>query len=221
METQTYQELLAQYPAPPSGEIPPWPPILAESQNSQSLLPHEWPSEKLRKLAGEAQHNLQLSVSATNLLEDAAAYHQKIGKYDMDNQFTEEAFGDLERTYETTQAMHREIGVFFNQLNHWVLGFTSFIGKLKLRSDIPEQLCQRFGAMLKQAQELLARSERAYKVMREYEVPVYSSILLALAKHRELTGDEKKLLLESAVFHGPIDNPPSNRRADWYDDDGR
>ena len=65
------------------------------------------------------------------------------------------------------------------------------------------------------------RYEKSWAILQSYETPIRSSILLALAKFRELTSEEKKMLLKSAVYHGPIDNPPSDYREDWYDDHGR
>ena len=38
---------------------------------------------------------------------------------------------------------------------------------------------------------------------------------------RTLTIEEKIQLFDSAKLHNPINETPSIRRADWYDDDGR
>ena len=46
-------------------------------------------------------------------------------------------------------------------------------------------------------------------------------LLVQISEHRPLTADEKIHLLHSCILHAPIDNPPSMRREDWYDDDGR
>jgi hypothetical protein len=46
--------------------------------------------------------------------------------------------------------------------------------------------------------------------------------LQTLADQRDLTVDEKKALLDSLVIDaGPISPYYSDRREDWYDDDGR
>jgi hypothetical protein len=46
--------------------------------------------------------------------------------------------------------------------------------------------------------------------------------LQTLADQRELTVDEKKALLDSVVIDaGPISPHYSDRREDWYDDDGQ
>jgi hypothetical protein len=38
---------------------------------------------------------------------------------------------------------------------------------------------------------------------------------------QRLTVADKLALLESAQIHTPVNEEPSPRRADWYDDDGR
>ena len=43
------------------------------------------------------------------------------------------------------------------------------------------------------------------------------NLLHQVAKRRELSVDEKIRLLHSIPFRGPIDNPISMRRADWYE----
>jgi hypothetical protein len=45
--------------------------------------------------------------------------------------------------------------------------------------------------------------------------------LQTIAKQRELSFEEWKILFESAIIHRPILRDISNRREDWYDDDGR
>lgn len=48
-----------------------------------------------------------------------------------------------------------------------------------------------------------------------------AKLIVKLSDIRPLTADEKIHLLHSCILHAPIDNPPSMRREDWYDDDGR
>ena len=45
--------------------------------------------------------------------------------------------------------------------------------------------------------------------------------LVERAQHRQLTNEERKLLLDVSIMNDPILVEPSLRREDWYDDDGR
>jgi hypothetical protein len=45
--------------------------------------------------------------------------------------------------------------------------------------------------------------------------------LLAVAKERQLTSEEKWALFRVSVISAPVNGDFSNRRVDWYDDDGR
>lgn len=45
--------------------------------------------------------------------------------------------------------------------------------------------------------------------------------LLGLVHQRQLTSDERKSLLQASVLNSLVENIPSPRREDWYDDDGR
>jgi hypothetical protein len=45
--------------------------------------------------------------------------------------------------------------------------------------------------------------------------------LLNNAENRPLTKEEKKTLYHSSILSIPVNEEPSIRREDWYDDDGR
>jgi chemotaxis regulatin CheY-phosphate phosphatase CheZ len=45
--------------------------------------------------------------------------------------------------------------------------------------------------------------------------------LQGLSKQRELNKSEQKSLLRASILNKPIKHDVSNRREDWYDDDGR
>ncbi len=46
-------------------------------------------------------------------------------------------------------------------------------------------------------------------------------VLARRAEQRPLTVDEKLQLLDAATLSNPMNEAPSVRREDWYDDDGR
>ena len=45
-------------------------------------------------------------------------------------------------------------------------------------------------------------------------------LLTEIGKKRDLTTEEKIQLTQVSVIHGPIARQPSDRRADWYDEEG-
>ena len=48
-----------------------------------------------------------------------------------------------------------------------------------------------------------------------------TQILTHRARQRPLTSEEKIQLLDAAKLHNPVNEAPSVRRTDWYDDNGR
>lgn len=48
-----------------------------------------------------------------------------------------------------------------------------------------------------------------------------SKILLRRAQQRPLTIEEKLYLWDASKIHSEVNETPSARREDWYDDDGR
>lgn len=55
----------------------------------------------------------------------------------------------------------------------------------------------------------------------EQQQQLINQIMEQRLRRRPLNTEEKIQLLESAQIHNPINETPSIRRADWYDDDGR
>lgn len=45
--------------------------------------------------------------------------------------------------------------------------------------------------------------------------------LLSTSQSRTLSPDEKKALFHASILSVPVNEAPSIRREDWYDDDGR
>ncbi len=45
--------------------------------------------------------------------------------------------------------------------------------------------------------------------------------LLETSKKRQLSKEEKKALFHASILSVPVNEAPSIRREDWYDDDGR
>ena len=159
--------------------------------------------------------------AAVQLLETSSTVFDGIGKHGFDEMFDEYTKDNLEESWHATEYYYREVSAFASGLRLWEEGFSTFIRIVRKRADVPNQLLRRFDQSQIKVHDYLSRVEQSYTVVNGYKTPVFSSILLALAKYRELTTEEKKVLLKSAVFHGPIDNPPSDSRVDWYDDNGR
>ena len=59
--------------------------------------------------------------------------------------------------------------------------------------------------------------KRAGKLTRFQESDLVANLLVQVAKQRELSRHEKIRLLHTIPFKGPIDNPVSMKRADWYE----
>lgn len=55
----------------------------------------------------------------------------------------------------------------------------------------------------------------------EQQQQLIEQIMEQRARRRALNAEEKIQLLESAQLHNSINEIPSIRRADWYDDHGR
>ena len=103
----------------------------------------------------------------------------------------------------------------------WDEGWADWICRLKKRCDVPNKLIKYLETSHKKLRSIRLRFEKARAILQAFNEPVRSSIILALANFRELTSEEKKVLLKSAVFYGPIDNLLSDNREDWYDDHGQ
>ncbi len=55
----------------------------------------------------------------------------------------------------------------------------------------------------------------------EQQRDLITQILTHRARQRPLTAEEKIQLLDAAKLHNPVNEAPSIRRSDWYDDNGR
>ena len=55
----------------------------------------------------------------------------------------------------------------------------------------------------------------------EQQKVLIARLLTHHARQRPLTAEEKLQLLDAAKLSVPINEEPSVRRVDWYDDDGR
>ncbi len=55
----------------------------------------------------------------------------------------------------------------------------------------------------------------------EQQKDLIAQILTQRARQRPLTAEEKIQLLDAAKLHNPVNQTPSVRRSDWYDDNGR
>ncbi len=58
---------------------------------------------------------------------------------------------------------------------------------------------------------------RVRKVISHEKKDLIAHLLVQVAKQRELSRTEKIHLLHTIPFKGPIDNPVSMKRADWYE----
>lgn len=55
----------------------------------------------------------------------------------------------------------------------------------------------------------------------EQQRDLITQILTQRSRQRPLTAEEKIQLLDAAKLHNPVEQAPSIRRMDWYDDNGR
>ncbi len=218
MEALTFQQMLEQPPSFQVLERSPFPP---NGHFTQEIQPHEWSLKKLRNVASEARRNLSEVDKIVVMSEAFASFFGEIGIYGLDEMFGEYTEEKLEVSWHDTDNYLHAGSAFATHLKAWEEGWAIWIKKMKERRDVPNQLMMRLETSQRNLRSLRLRYEESWAVLQIYEIPVRSSILLALAKFRELTSEEKKMLLKSAVYHGPIDNPPSDYREDWYDDHGR
>jgi hypothetical protein len=63
--------------------------------------------------------------------------------------------------------------------------------------------------------------EAAQLLPDEQQDALIARLLLRRAGQRELTPQEKAYLFDTGKIHLPVNQTPSVRREDWYDDDGR
>lgn len=63
--------------------------------------------------------------------------------------------------------------------------------------------------------------ELVEQLSEEQQKDLVTQILTHRALQRPLTSEEKIQLLDAAKLHNPINETPSTRRSDWYDDNGR
>ena len=178
--------------------------------------PHEWSVENLRLLEISLCKFILELDGDVRWLEKAAVFFSRVGKYDLDGIFSGETEENLEKLWNGTENSFRYFYGLSANLEPGITEYSQFLKLLKERGDVPKQLLVSFEEHLIKIQNHLDRVNRSHKIICDYELPVFSSMLLAIAKFRELTGEEKTLLLKSAIFHGPIDNPPSVYRKDWY-----
>ena len=218
MEALSFQQLLEQ---PPRLQLYEHSPLRQMERNTVASPPHKWTAKQLRKLAADTRDILTSMDTSVQWLEYSAAVFNGIGKYGLDEMFSEYTEDILENSWRATEYYYRQASASADNLKQWEEGYSIFISKLNERDDIPKQVLRRLNASLAKFQQIRSRVEQSWTDIKGYKTPVFSSILLSLAKFRELTIEEKKVILTSAVFHGPIDNPPSDYREDWYDDHGR
>ena len=218
MEVTAFHQLLEQPPRPQVIENSPIPPY---EQNPKDISPHKWTARELRKFASDVHDFLRGLDDTVQDSETFTAYIDEIGKYGLDDFFSGGAEEDIENCRHSVELYFREARRFATKMSQLEEGWSINISKLNQRTDIPKQLSRRLNATLAQVQQIHSRFEKSWAILKSNEIPLRSSILLALAKFRELTIEEKKVLLKSAVFHGPIDNLPSDNREDWYDDHGQ
>lgn len=218
MEALTFQQMLEQLPQPQvieRGYIPP------NGRFTQGIPPHQLNTKKLREIASKFHKDISEADPLIGNSEAFAAYIGKVGKFGLDAMFGEYTQEKLEESWRATELYHSSGCNFAIFLASWEEGCSNWIKKLDHRRDLPNQLKKRLHNSLEKLRVLRLRYENSWAILQSFDIPIRSSILLALAKYRELTIEEKKVLLKSAVFHGPIDNPPSDSRVDWYDENGR
>ena len=63
--------------------------------------------------------------------------------------------------------------------------------------------------------------ELVEQLSEEQQRDLITQLLTQRSRHRPLTPEEKIQLLEAAKLHNPVNEAPSVRRIDWYDDNGR
>ena len=63
--------------------------------------------------------------------------------------------------------------------------------------------------------------ELVEQLSEEQQRDLIRRLLLKRAEQRELTKEEKIQLLDASKLSIPVNEEPSVRRVDWYDDDGR
>ena len=63
--------------------------------------------------------------------------------------------------------------------------------------------------------------ELVEQLSEEQQRDLITQILTHRSRQRPLTSEEKIQLLDTAKLHNPVNETPSIRRSDWYDDNGR
>jgi len=63
--------------------------------------------------------------------------------------------------------------------------------------------------------------ELVEQLSEEQQRDLITQILTHRARQRPLTPEEKIQLLDAAKLYNPVNETPSVRRTDWYDDNGR
>jgi hypothetical protein len=63
--------------------------------------------------------------------------------------------------------------------------------------------------------------ELVEQLSEEQQKDLIRQLLTHRARQRPLTSEEKIQLLDAAKLHNPVNETPSVRRVDWYDDNGR
>ena len=218
MEALTFQQMLEQ---PPQLQLIERVYTPTNGRFNHELEDHGWTVEKLQKKAGKVSKTLPKINDDVQLVVSFTGGLDSIGKYSIDVSFIDCSEDLLISSLQSYESFMSKAGIYASKLKMWQKDWSIWIGKLKQRRDIPAQLMECLESLFNNLCSIRSQYEASWAVLLTYDIPIRSSILLALAKFRELTIEEKKVILTSAVFHGPIDNPPSDYREDWYDDHGR
>ena len=221
MEATTFQQMLEQPPQLELNENSPILPARPNARKSQALPPHLWGVKKIRQIASDVRSNISIANGVVEMLEAFTAYTNEIGKHGLDLMFNSYSRERLENSLQEYDSYIKTSSKYADLFYSWDENWKVWIGNLKKRSDVPNKLIIRLEKSYKKIRSIRLRFEKARAILQAFNEPVRSSIILALANFRALTGEEKKVLLNSAVFSVPIDNPPSDSREDWYDDHGR
>ena len=218
MEALSFQQMLEQ---PPQPQLIEHVHIPSNGRFTQDHQQHEWTLEKLQKKSTDVSKTLPKIYDDVQLLVSFTDGLEGIGKYRIDESFKNCTEKLLVSSLQSYERFYLNASRYASNLKKWQEDWSIWIGKLKQRHDIPVQLMECLEGLFNKLCSIRLEYEESWAILQTYDIPIRSSILLAHATFRDLTGEEKKVLLKSAVFHVSIDNPPSDYREDWYDDHGR
>ena len=186
METMTFQEMLER-PPQPQAQLIERVNLPANGQFPQEKEKLGWTVQKLKKKAAVVRNTLPKIEDDVHMVASFTNGLEKIGRYRLDDSFSNCSEESLIRSLQSYESFIRKARSYASSLKKWEENWSDWIVELSQRHDIPAPLMENLVGSFNKLRSVRSKYEQSWDVLQSFDIPIHSSILLALAKFRELT----------------------------------